>query len=156
MSFSPDIIVTGEDTLGILLAAEARLSRTARKEGEFRLKSYMLQMGCPIGLLITPDVIEVFHDMYTAHSESSVEHVASFPSPKTLATFKSLHDGESLPELRFEEAARSWLEQLAASPSAVLSESPKEAREALSDYVLPALTKGVVRSTGPREALKSF
>jgi hypothetical protein len=84
--------------------------------------------------------------------------VASFASPKTLAIFKSPHhgSGEPQPELRFEEAVRSWLEQLATSPSAGLSESAKESREALTDYILPALTQGVIRSTGPREALKSF
>jgi hypothetical protein len=116
----------------------------------------MLQMRCPIGLLVTPDVIEVFRDTYTTHSESSVEHVASFPSPKPLSIFKSLHGGSSepQPELRFEEAVRSWLEQLATSPSASVSESPK-VREALRDYILPALAQGVVRSTGPRESLTS-
>jgi hypothetical protein len=158
MPFSPDIIVTGEDTPRILLAAEAKLSRPIRKEDESQLKAYMLQMRCPIGLLVTPDTVEVFRDTYTAHSESSVEQVASFPSPKTLAIFKSFHHGSSEPQpgLGFEQAVRSWLERLASSPSVGLSESPKEAREALTDYILPALTQGVVRSTGPREALKSL
>ncbi len=155
MSFSPDIIVTGEDTPRILLAAEAKLSRPISKEDETRLKTYMLQMRCPIGLLITPDVVEVFRDTYTAHSEISVVRVASFPSPNSWQNFKSSHQGEPRPELRFEQAVKSWLEELASIPSIFLSQSPKETREALSDYVLPALTQGVVRSTGPRESLTS-
>lgn len=155
MSFSPDIIVTGEDTPRILLAAEAKLSRPISKEDETRLKTYMLQMRCPIGLLITPDVVEVFRDTYTAHSEISVVRVASFPSPNTWQNFKVSHQGEPRPELRFEQAVKSWLEELASIPSIFLSQSPKETREALSDYVLPALTQGVVRSTGPRESLTS-
>jgi len=156
MPFSPDIIVTGEDTPRILLAAEAKLSRTIRKEDEAQLKTYMLHMRCPIGLLVTPDVIEVFRDTYTAHSEDSVEHVASFAPPRTWDIFKARHHGttETHLELRFEEAVKSWLEQLGTSPSAYLNESPKDAREALKDYILPALTQGVVRSTGPRESLK--
>jgi hypothetical protein len=157
MPFSPDIIVTGEDTPGILLAAEAKLSRSGRKEDESQLKTYMLHMRCPIGLLVTPDVIEVFRDTYTAHSEKSVEHVASFAAPKTWDIFKVSDHGsiELQLALRFEEAVKSWLEQLGTSPSAYLNESPKETREALTDYILPALTQGVVRSTGPRESVKS-
>jgi hypothetical protein len=156
MAFSPDIIVTGEDTPGILLAAEARLSRSGRKEDESQLKTYMLDMRCPIGLLVTPDVIEVFRDTYTAHSEKSVEHVASFASPKTWKIFKGplRNPIKSILAFRFEEAVKSWLEQLATSPTAYLNES-KETREALTDYILPALAQGVVRSTGPRESVKS-
>jgi len=155
MFFSPDIIVTGEDTPGILLAAEAKLARLNGQEDEARLKTYMLQMRCPIGLLVTPEVIEVFRDTYTAHSENSVERVASFPSPMAWHNFKAVHEGEPRPELRFEQAVKSWLEELASIPSIFLSQSPKETREALTDYVLPALTQGVVRSTGPRESLTS-
>jgi hypothetical protein len=155
MSFSPDIIVTGDDTPRILLAAEAKLSRPTNKKDEIQLKTYMLQMRCPIGLLVTPDVVEVFRDTYTAHSEDSVERVASFPSPMTWHNFKVAHQGEPHAEVRFEQAVKSWLEELASIPSIFLAQSPKETREALSDYVLPALTQGVVRSTGRRESLTS-
>ncbi|MGC2530743.1 MAG: hypothetical protein WA639_23610 [Candidatus Acidiferrum sp.] len=155
MSFSPDIIVTGEDTPRILLAAEVKLLRPNGKDDETRLKTYMLQMRCPIGLLVTPDVIEVFRDTYTAHSENSVERVASFPSPKAWQNFKAAHQGEPHAGLRFEETVRFWLEQLDASASPNLSEFPPQTREALSAYVLPALIQGVVRSTGPRESLTS-
>jgi len=157
MPFSPDIIVTGEDTPRILLVAEAKLSSAIREEDESQLKTYMLHMRCPIGLLVTPDAVEVFRDTYTAHSEKSVEHVASFASPKTWDVFRVGHHGsrEPLLEFRFEEAVKSWLEQLGTSPSACLNESPKETRVALADYILPALTQGVVRSAGPRESLKS-
>src|ERR1700690_2799653 len=109
MSFSPDIIVTGEDTPRILLAAGAKVFRPISPEDVSRLKTYMLQMRCPIGLLITPDVIEVFRDTYTAHSEKSVERVASFPSPDTWHNFKGAHQDEPHAGLRFEEAVRSWL-----------------------------------------------
>jgi hypothetical protein len=149
MPFSPDIIVTGEDSSRILLAAEVKLSSRSRKDGESQLKTYMLKMRCPIGLLVTPDVIEVFRDTYTAHSENSIEHVASLASPSAWKVFEK----EPLLASRFEEAVRSWLEQIASSPSAYLGEASREAREAFTDYVLPALTEGVVRSTGPRESL---
>jgi len=117
----------------------------------------MLHMKCPIGLLVTPDVIEVFRDTYTEHSESSVKRVGSFPSPSSWDIFRVPHHGSREPQLglRFEEVVKSWLEQLGTSPSAHLKEFPKETREALADYVVPAVTQGVVRSTGPRESLNS-
>jgi hypothetical protein len=49
----------------------------------------------------------------------------------------------------------SWLELLGSSPSPYMKELPEEAREALSDYVVPALKQGDIRSSGPRESLKS-
>jgi hypothetical protein len=87
MPSTPDIIVTGEDTPRIFLVAEAKLRSTIRKEDESQLKSYMLQMRCPVGLLVTPEIIEVFRDTYTAHSENSVERVGSFPAPKDWSVF---------------------------------------------------------------------
>ena len=157
MPFSPDIIVTGEDTPRILLAAETKLS-SMRQNDESQLKTYMLHMKCPIGLFVTPDVIEIFRDTYTEHSENSVKRVGSFRSPNSWDIFRVPHHGSREPQLglRFEEAVKSWLEQLATSPSAYLKEFPKETREALADYVVPAVTQGVVRSTGPRESLKSY
>jgi hypothetical protein len=162
MPFSPDIIVTAEDNPKMLLIVEAKLYPRIRKEDESQLKSYMLHMRCPIGLLVTPDRIEVFRDNYTAHSENSVEQVGSFLAPKDWDIFRVPHHGSDAKdpgdrniEFRFEETVKSWLEQLATSPSAYLMEFPKEAREALTDYVVPALTQGIVRSSGPRESIKS-
>jgi hypothetical protein len=162
MAFSPDIIVTGEDTPRMLLVAEAKLSSRVHKDDEFRLKSYMLQMRCPIGLLVTPEVIEVFRDTYTAHSENSVERVGTFPAPKDWDIFRAPHHGsggkdpsDAHFESRFEGAVKSCLELLGSSPSPCMKELPEEAREALSDYVVPALKQGVIRSSGPRESLQS-
>jgi hypothetical protein len=162
MAFSPDIIVTGDDTPRILLVAEAKRYSAIRKEDESQLKSYMLHMRCPIGLLVTPDAIEVFRDTYTAHSESSVERVGSFPAPKDWDIFRVPHHGSSGKDpsdanlgFRFEETVKSWLELLGSSPSPYLKELPEETREALTDYVVPALKQGVIRSSGPRESLKS-
>jgi len=162
MPFSPDIIVTGEETPKMLLVVEAKLNPSIRKEDESQLKSYMLHMRCPIGLLVTPDQIRVFRDNYTAHSENSVERVGSFAAPKNWDIFKAPHHGSDLEgpsdtdlAFRFEGAVKSWLEQPGTSPSSYLKEFPKEARETLTDYVVPALTQGVVRSSGPRESIKS-
>jgi hypothetical protein len=162
MPFSPDIIVSAEDNPKMLLVVEAKLRPTILKDDEAQLKSYMLHMRCPIGLLVIPDLIEVFRDNYTAHSENSVERVGSFPAPKDWDIFRVPDHGLDVKDsgdaslgFRFEETVKSWLEQLGASPSAYLMEFPKETRETLTDYVVPALTQGVVRSSGPRESIKS-
>jgi len=158
MSFSPDIVVTAEDTPRMLLIVETKLSSQDRPVGESQLKAYMLHMRCPIGLFITPDEIVVYRDSYTAHSEQSVRRIGVFPAPKNWTVFKASHHGLDRPlttntdlALRFEENVKSWLEHLRSSPSDYVKEFPKETREALVDYVVPALSQGIVRAGGPRE-----
>jgi hypothetical protein len=155
MPFSPDFVVTTEDSPRMLLIVETKLSSEKRTHDEAQLKSYMLHMRCPIGLFITPEEIVVYRDSYTAHySEQSVHRVGSFPAPKSWTVFKAPHHGTDRPpnlERRFEENVKSWLEQLRSSSSNDVQEFPKETREALLDYVVPALSQGIVRAGGPRE-----
>lgn len=156
MPFSPDIVVTSEDTPRILLVAEAMLTLRVRPEAETQLKSYMLHMGCPVGLLVTPEEIVVYRDTYTSHSEQSVRRVGTFTAPKEWAVFKAPHDGMDVASTRdlafhFEEKVKSWFEQIRSSPSDYRAVFPEEAREALVDYVVPALSEGVVRAGGSRD-----
>ena len=115
-------------------------------------------MHCPIGMFITPDEIVVYQDTYTFLSEQSVRRVGTFPVPKSWAVFKAPHHRTDTPsvrnrgrEIRFEEQVKSWLEQLRSSPSDYVHEIPEETRGALVDYVVPALSQGIVRAGGPRE-----
>ena len=158
MPFSPDIVVTSPDAR-ILLIAEAKRRPEILREDEAELKSYMIHMKCPIGLLVTPDAIEVFRDRYTGRSEASVERVETFAAPTAWEIFRVPHQGSTAKEasrtqlaLRFEEIVRNWLERLGSSSWTDLDEFPKETKEALQEYVLPALTEGVVRSGGRRES----
>lgn len=158
MLYSPDIIVTGYETPEILLVAEVKLLNGRRTEAESRLKMYMLQMRCPTGLLVTPDVIDVYRDRYIGHSASSVERVGTFAAPKDWDSFKSASHGLGRnavhDPMRFEETVKSWLVLLANSPSEYLKELPKDVRDLLKNYVIPALTLGDVRLSGPRESLR--
>ena len=158
MSFAPDIVVTAADSPRMLLIVETKLRSRDPAREEFQLKSYMLHMRCPIGLFVTPDEIVVYRDTYTAHSEQSVGRVGAFPAPKSWTAFRVPHHGTERSTaaktdlaLRFEENVKSWLEQLGSSQSAESAEFPDDTREALYDYVLPALSEGVVRGGGPRE-----
>jgi hypothetical protein len=160
MPFSPDIIVTRDGGSRILLVVEARRAKI-RLEDESKLKFYMTQMRCPTGLLVTPETIGIFRDRYTDHSEESVQRVGDFPAPTNWEIFKVPHHGspvtgerDSSLEERFEEAVRSWLEDLSSSPSANFAKIPKETKEALTDYVIPAVAEGIIRSGGPRLSTK--
>jgi len=152
MAFSPDIIVTAEDTPRMLLVVEAKLSSQDRPRDESQLKSYMLNMRCPIGLFVTPEEIVVFRDSYTAHSEQSIRRVGTFPAPKNWLVFRASPVNENTGlALRFEENVKVWLEHLRSSPSDYVKEFPNETRAVLMDYVVPALSEGIVRAGGPRE-----
>ena len=154
MPFSPDIVVTTEDAPGMLLIVETKLSSKDLSQDESQLKSYMYHVRCPIGLFITPEEIVVYRDTYTTLSEKSVRRVGTFPAPKNWAVFKAT-DRPSIRNIGrsslFEENVRAWLEQLRSSPPDYAKEIPEETREALVDYVVPALSQGIVRAGGPRE-----
>ena len=158
MQFSPDIVVTTENTPGMLMIVETKLSSQERSQDESQLKSYMFRMRCPVGLFITPDEIVVYNDSYTSLSEESVHRVGTFPAPKEWAVFKVPHHGSDSPSVRnigraarFEEHVKSWLERLRSSPFDDIDKIPEETKGALVDYVVPALSQGVVRAGGPRE-----
>jgi hypothetical protein len=152
MAFSPDIIVLAEDAPRMLLIVETKLSPQDRSRDESQLKSYMLQMRCPVGLFVTPEEIVIFRDSYTAHSEQSVRRVGVFPAPKDWLVFKTPQTthGTDL-AWRFEENVKAWLERLRSSSADYVKEFPKETQEAVIEYVLPALAEGTVRAGGPRE-----
>jgi hypothetical protein len=158
VKFAPDLVVTAEGSSRLLLIVEAKLRPRDRSQEESQLKDYMLHMRCPIGLFVTPDEIVLYRDTYTAHSEESVRRVGSYPAPKKWMRFKVVNQGTEGPSVanidlaqRFEEDVKFWLEQLRSSGSAE-NPLPDEAKDALEDYVIPALSQGVVRAGGPREA----
>jgi hypothetical protein len=158
MKFAPDIVVTAEGSSRLLLIVEAKLRSRDRSQEESQLKDYMLRMRCPIGLLVTPDEIVLYRDTYTAHSEDSVRRVGSYTAPKKWMRFKVVNQGTESPSAanidlaqRFEEDVKFWLEQLRTG-SAEANQFSDEAKDALEDYVIPALSEGVVRAGGPREA----
>jgi hypothetical protein len=110
---------------------------------------------------VTPEIIGIFRVRYTGHCEESVQQVGDFPAPRNWEIFKFPHHGspatderDSRLEERFEEAVRSWLEDLTSSLSANFAQIPKETKEVLTDYVIPAVAEGIIRSGGPRLSTK--
>jgi|SRR5271157_2571220 len=153
MSFAPDIVVTTEDPSRILMIVETKLTLTDLDRLEPALKKYMIGMGSPVGLIVSPEQLVLYRDRYTGRSEESVKRIGIYPMPKTWTRFRPFDAAstESVQNrgLRFEEAVQSWLEALPAA--GVAKDFPPETKDALLEYVLPAVSEGTVRAAGPRE-----
>jgi hypothetical protein len=158
MASAPDILVTALDSPRILLVVEAKFTVKDLTDVERALKRYIVKMGVPVGLLITPKLIGIYRNQYTGKSESSVERVNLFDfakmAPSLLRLFQNLPEDRSDRKtsnagLVFEENVQSWLENLRISE--LSNEIAPELQDAISDYILPALNKGVIRAAHPRE-----
>jgi hypothetical protein len=139
MAFEPDIFVTTPD--GITLVIEAKVTLPNLQRAEEDLKQYMVGMQCPIGLLITPERMWLYRDFYTTRSPQSVQCIGEF-NVKSLWQQPPPSQGEA-----FEMFVQRWLEDLAEQPT---REVPEGLREALREYVLPAVNSGEVRAAHPR------
>ncbi len=139
MAFQPDIIITTPD--GIMLVIEAKVYVSNLERTEEDLKQYMFGMQCPVGLLITPERMWLYRDSYTTRSPQSVQRVGEF-DPKPLWQQPPPSQGAA-----FEMFVQQWLEDLGKLPDRNL---PNELREAIREYVLPAVTAGDVRAAHPR------
>ena len=143
MSFDADILVVAPGGR-IHLVAETKpsLSPAEREASAAALKHYMVSMRCPVGLLVTRETLGLFRDRYTDYTAESVEEVGEFMTTE----IESLRAARDPVEL--EQAVRDWLEDLPSSSAR--SRLPTDLREAIEEYVLPALEEGEVRASGPR------
>jgi hypothetical protein len=139
MAFQPDILIITPD--GITLVVEAKVTLPNLEGVEEDLKQYMVGMQCPTGLLITPKRMWLYRDSYTTRSPQSVQRVGEFSLTRLWDQPPPLQGSQ------FEMFVQRWLEDLPKQPA---KEVPDELREALRDYVLPAVTNGEVRAAHPR------
>ncbi len=141
MAFQPDILVTSTDEPRIALVIEAKVHLRNLKQTEAELKQYMVQMQCPTGMLITPERMWLYRDSYVTRASDSIERVGEYnvkplwlePPPRQAA--------------RFEAFVQRELEGLTGIPRPGL---PSDLRDALREYILPALKAGDVRAAHPR------
>jgi hypothetical protein len=148
MPAQADIIVSSPDATEVRLVVEAKLRVPNLGKTERELKNFMLQLSCPLGLLVSPQRLWVYLDRFTSDSEESVERLGEF-NVEGLIKFH-------LPEIEgpetgfaFENAVQDWLESLAATTTQDRVKDPR-LLEAISHYILPAVESGVVRAAGPR------
>ena len=145
MAFTPDFyVVTVGSPATIQLVIEAKLRPDVDASGEAQLKRFMLAMGCPVGLLITPNKMWIYKDSYTNRTESSIERRGPFPVPSESEVAKAATRGDPS---EFEQSVRAWLERIARVQS--LKGFSVDAIEAFKSLILPALADGFIQSSGP-------
>ncbi len=124
------------------MVAEANRDSVVLDQAEHQLKMYMLQMGCAVGLIITPSRLRIYKDRFLGPSEESIERVGDFPARELLGSA-----GKAETDSLLESELLQWLEQLAHTGQAsVLDPSLKAAT---SEYILPAVSGGVVSFAHP-------
>jgi hypothetical protein len=145
MPAQADIIVSSPDSTEVKLVVEAKLRTSDLQSAEHQLKNFMLQMRCPLGLLVSPQRLWVYLDRFTSDSEDSIERLGDFDITG-LVKFHSTDAGNGA---AFENAVQAWLENLSASVMRRQSNDPK-LLEIINHYILPAVETGVIRAAGPR------
>jgi hypothetical protein len=148
MPAQADIIVTSPDSTEVNLVVEAKLRFTEFPEAERQLKHYMLQVRCPLGILISPERLWIYRDRFTSNSEDSIERLGEFgiSGLLPLQPVSAMADPRAA-AAAFEDAVQEWLESLPASNTREL-EAPL--RSAIDHYIVPAIENGIVGAAGPR------
>ena len=142
MPFNPDIVVTEPGSSHVLLIVEAK-TNASPSQSEPKLKRYMWEMSCPVGLFVSPRIIILYRNRFTGYSDDSIHKLCEFPSPHRWSSFEGRKSGAE-----FGTLVQSWLEKLRKNPKA--AEVPQETREALAEYVVPSLINGEIHAAGPR------
>src|SRR3989442_325487 len=135
MAFQPDIVVTNPDSPKALLVAEVKTGPADVAAADAQLRAYMASMGCPTGLLVTPERIRLYRHTYTGYSLQAVQLVAGFPTRDVLAAV-----GSSTTYSGLERLVQEWLEDLKFKQHTL--ELPSHVREPIEENLLPALAAG--------------
>ena len=150
-TFEPDLIVTSADSTEVVLVVEAKLRIGDMSSTERQLKAYMTGMQCPLGILITPQRLRVYHDSYTSFSEESIALVGDVTVSGVLACDPGERKPPSGPRaaLEFERSVQAWLAGL--TDNNKVQSLPPEVGAVVQQYLAPALAQGEVRAAGPRK-----
>ena len=139
----PDIVVTRPDSPEVLLVVEVKGNAADQKNTEAALKSYMVHMSCPVGMLVTPEQVRFYRNRYTEYAPQTIEMTGECPTCELLGPLRRGAVTESDLERQVEE----WLESL---PAGGDRSWPSAVREAIESSVLPVVSGGIVRAGGPR------
>lgn len=144
MTFIPDVIVTTDYAPAtIALVAEAKSATARLDKAAIPLKQYMLQMGCPVGIIFTPQVLRIYKDQFRGRTEDSIELVGDFPSGEL---FKARQPAE-VAGSAVESALAEWLDELAHTGRVEVSDL--RLKSAIAEYILPAISGGRVSIVHP-------
>lgn len=144
MPVGPDIVVTEADSPEILLAVEVKAGAVVAHDAEAQIKKYLIHRSCPGGMLVTPEDTLFFRNLYAGYEPDTIQRIGQCRTNELLV---AMPDAALVTESYLVQRVEQWLEDL---PGASRRSWPPSASEAIESYVLPLVTGGVVRATGPR------
>ena len=145
MAFTPDVIVTTDySPATIALVGEAKRATADLAEAGLHLKEYMLLMGCPVGIIFTPQVLRIYKYRFLGRTQDSIELVGDFPSGEILEAREPVARTESA----IESTLVGWLDELAHTGQAAVSD--QRLKSAINEHILPAVSGGRVSVIHPR------
>ncbi len=144
MALTPDVIVTTDySPATIALVGEAKGATANLDEAALQLKEYMLLMGCPVGIIFTPQVLRIYKYRFLGRTQDPIELVGDFPSGELLEAREPLAGAESA----VESTLLAWLDELAQTGQAVVSD--QRLNSAINEHILPAVSGGRVSIAHP-------
>ena len=154
MSYQPDVLVVSPDDYTVHLVVEAKLVSGRDEAAEMALKSYMMRIRAPTGILVTRDKISIFRESFTDYTPESIREVeGSIPTNKC-PELQPFAMGLNKDPVAFEDAVQQWLDGLQYRILNGFTHG-EDANRLLVEHVLPALLKGEVRATGPRPTIRA-
>jgi hypothetical protein len=145
MAFTPDVIVTTDySPATIALVGEVKGATANLDEAALQLKEYMLQMGCPVGIIFTPQALRIYKYRFLGRTQDSIELVGDFPSGEILEALEPVARTESA----VESTLVGWLDELAHTGQAAVSD--QRLKSAINEHILPAVSGGRVSVVHPR------
>ena len=144
MAFTPDVIVTTDYSPGTFaLVAEAKGATANLDEAALQLKEYMLLMGCPVGIIFTPQVLRIYKYRFLGRIQDPIELVGDFPSGELLETRGPVAGSQSA----VESTLFGWLDELAHTGQVAVSD--QRLNSAINQHILPAVSGGRVSIAHP-------
>ncbi len=145
MAFTPDVIVTTDySPATIALVGEAKGTTANLDEAALQLKEYMLLMGCPVGIIFTPQVLRIYKYRFLGRTQDPIELVGDFPPGELLEAREPLAGAESA----VESTLVGWLDELAHAGQVAVSD--QRLKSAINEHILPAVSGGRVSIVHPR------
>jgi hypothetical protein len=139
LAFEPDILINTPN--GGVMVIEAKIAMNDIPRTEEALKQYMIGMQYPFGLLVTPEKVRVYRDLYSSFSPDSIRQVEEFDGARIWRANPPRQPSE------FEAFVQQWIEDLIDFPVESL---PPELKNIVQVFILPAIAAGEVRAAHPR------
>ncbi|MHB8878880.1 MAG: hypothetical protein ACYC8T_34700 [Myxococcaceae bacterium] len=144
---SPDVLVLAPETPTAMLAVEVK-SRFIVEEDELpvlasAIRGYLRALGCPVGLLVTPESTWCFSGPGSPVDEAERGAFAKVPTSDLLRASR-----QAASEQELELQVVGWLERITVSPALVMPTRP-DVFQLVRDVIGPLVEGGRI-VVGPR------